>query len=161
MEYVKGVPIDEFCQSRTLSLNARLKLFNKVCDAVAFAHRNLIVHRDLKPSNILVTADGEPKLLDFGISKLLDANVEDAGNVTLMGALTPQYASPEQIKGETVTTATDVYSLGVVLFKLLTENYPYSFGKEEPTGHLLREITEAAPALPSEAARDATSPLLN
>jgi tetratricopeptide (TPR) repeat protein len=157
MEYVEGVPVDEFCQSRTLSLNARLKLFNKVCDAVTFAHRNLIVHRDLKPSNILVTADGEPKLLDFGISKLLDAKAEDASNVTQMGALTPQYASPEQVKGEAVTTATDIYSLGVVLFNLLTENYPYNFGNKT-SGSLLREITEAAPSLPSEAARTHISP---
>ena len=151
MEYVKGEPIDEFCRSRKLSLNARLKLFNEVCDAVAFAHRNLIVHRDLKPSNILVTEDGEPKLLDFGISKLLDANAEDAGNVTHLGALTPQYASPEQMKGEPATTATDVYSLGVVLFKILTESFPYRVGNKT-NGNLLRELAEAAPALPSEVA---------
>ncbi len=152
MEYVKGEPIDEFCQSRILSLNARLKLFNKVCDAVAFAHRSLIVHRDLKPSNILVNADGEPKLLDFGISKLLDAKAEDAGLVTHFGALTPQYASPEQMKGEPVTTATDVYSLGIVLFNLLTERFPYDTG-DKTNGQLIREITDAAPAPPSEAAR--------
>jgi serine/threonine protein kinase len=159
MEYVKGWPIDEYCQSHSLSLKARLKLFNKVCDAVAFAHRNLIVHRDLKPSNILITEDGEPKLLDFGISKLLDAKAEDAGNVTQMGALTPQYASPEQIKGEPVTTATDIYSLGVVLFNLLTENYPYNLGNKI-NGTLLREITETAPALPSESALTYISPSL-
>ena len=152
MEYVKGQPIDEYCQRRFLSLNARLKLFNKLCDAVAFAHRNLIVHRDLKPSNILVTEDGEAKLLDFGISKLLDAKAEDAGNITQMGALTPQYASPEQIKGEPVTTATDIYSLGMVLFNLLTESFPYNFGNQT-NGNLLREITKAAPALPSDEAR--------
>lgn len=151
MEYVKGEPIDEFCQSQKLSLNARLKLFNKVCDAVAFAHRNLIVHRDLKPSNIMVNEDGEPKLLDFGISKLLDAHADDTSNVTHLGALTPQYASPEQIKGELVTTATDVYSLGVVLFKILTENFPYHIGNKT-NENLLREITEAEPTLPSEAA---------
>ncbi len=157
MEYVKGEPIDEFCQSRALSLNDRLKLFNKVCDAVAFAHRSLIVHRDLKPTNILINEDGEPKLLDFGISKLLDAEAEDAGSVTQLGALTPQYASPEQIKGETVTTATDVYSLGVVLFNLLTESFPYGFGNKT-NGNLLREITDAAPTPPSGAARTHISP---
>ena len=150
MEYIEGEPIDKFCQSRKLSLNARLKLFNKVCEAVAFAHRKLIIHRDLKPSNILVTADGEPKLLDFGISKLLDAKAED-GNTTHLGAMTPQYASPEQIKGEPVTTATDVYSLGMVLFKILTERFPYNFGNKT-NGNLFKEITEAAPRLPSEAA---------
>lgn len=151
MEYVKGDPIDEFCRSRKLSLNARLKLFNKVCEAVAFAHRNLIVHRDLKPSNILVNEDGEPKLLDFGISKLLDAKADDASNITHLGAMTPHYASPEQIKGEPVTTATDVYSLGVVLFKILTERFPYNFGNKT-NGNLLREITDTAPMLPSDAA---------
>jgi serine/threonine protein kinase len=151
MEYVGGEPIDEFCRSRKLSLHARLKLFNKVCEAVAFAHRNLIVHRDLKPSNILINKDGEPKLLDFGISKLLDAKAEDGNNVTYLGAMTPQYASPEQIKGEPVTTATDVYSLGVVLFKILTGRFPYHFGNKS-NGNLLREITDTAPVLPSEAA---------
>jgi len=150
MEYVKGPPIDEYCQSRALSLNARLKLFNKVCDAVAFAHHNLIVHRDLKPSNILVTEDGEPKLLDFGISQLLDVNAEEAGHVTHLGALTPQYASPEQLKGEPVTTATDVYSLGVVLFKILTGTLPHKSGREteKPIGEKIR--TE--PTRPSVAA---------
>lgn len=152
MEYVKGLPIDEYCQSRILSLNARLKLFNKVCDAVAFAHHNLIVHRDLKPSNILVTEDGEPKLLDFGISKLLAAKAEDAGHVTQLGAMTPQYASPEQIKGEAVTTATDVYSLGVVLFKILTDSFPHNSGRGSNRDPL-REIDQTAPTLPSEAAR--------
>ncbi|HEV2706801.1 MAG TPA: serine/threonine-protein kinase [Pyrinomonadaceae bacterium] len=152
MEYVKGEPIDKFCRNRKLSLNARLKLFNKVCDAVAFAHRNLIVHSDLKPSNILVNTDGEPKLLDFGISKLLDANADNASQITHLGALTPQYASPEQLKGEPVTTATDVYSLGIVLFKILTDSLPYHVGNRT-NGHLLREIAEAEPVLPSEAAR--------
>jgi serine/threonine-protein kinase len=150
MEYVDGEPIDRYCQSRKLPLNDRLKLFNKVCEAVAFAHRHLVVHRDLKPSNILVNEDGDPKLLDFGISKLLDADAGVAGHATQLGALTPQYASPEQVRGEPVTTATDVYSLGVVLFNLLTENLPYRvIGKT--AGELLREITEGEPMLPSEA----------
>jgi serine/threonine-protein kinase len=152
MEYIEGEPIDKFCQDRQLSLNSRLKLFNKVCDTVSLAHRSLIVHRDLKPSNILVTKDGEPKLLDFGISKLLDSEAEDAGAVTHLGAMTPLYASPEQIKGEPVTTSTDVYSLGVVLFKILTGNLPYTLAKTS-NGNLLKELTEAAPTLPSEVAK--------
>ncbi|HLM59665.1 MAG TPA: serine/threonine-protein kinase, partial [Pyrinomonadaceae bacterium] len=149
MEYVEGEPIDAFCRDNELTLNERLKLFNRVCDAVSFAHRNLIVHRDLKPSNILVTKDGKPKLLDFGISKLLDAQTEDGQTITNLGAMTLQYASPEQIRGETVTTATDVYSLGVILFKILTGNFPYNF-KNKINGNLLKEITETEPTLPSE-----------
>lgn len=158
MEYVEGVPVDEFCENRKLSLNARLKLFNKVCDAVAFAHRNLIIHRDLKPSNILVTKDGEPKLLDFGISKLLDAKATDANNITNLVAMTPQYASPEQINGEPVTTATDVYSLGVVLYKILTGGFPHRLGNKT-NANLFKEITEAALTLPSEAALKLPSPI--
>ena len=151
MEHVEGEPIDAFCRENALSLNERLKLFNRVCEAVAFAHRNLIVHRDLKPSNILVTKDGVPKLLDFGISKLLAAETDDH-TITNLSAMTPQYASPEQIKGESATTATDIYSLGVILFKILTENYPYNF-KNKSNGNLLKEITDSEPTLPSEAAK--------
>ncbi len=156
MEYVNGEPIDEFCRQGNLALNARLKLFNKVCDAVAFAHRNLIIHRDLKPSNILVNEKGEPKLLDFGISKLLDRNADEGAQVTQLGALTPQYASPEQIKGEPVTTATDVYSLGVVLFRILTGSLPYRL-RNNPNGNLVHAITETKPALPSETALTPTT----
>lgn len=145
MEYVEGEPIDKFCLNRKLSLSARLKLFNRVCDAVSLAHRNLIVHRDLKPSNILVTDSGEPKLLDFGISKLLDSELEERTNFT---ALTPHYASPEQLAGEKVTTATDIYSLGVVLFKLLTGNLPFSV-EIKTNGDLYKEITDSTPGLPS------------
>jgi serine/threonine protein kinase len=148
MEYVEGLPIDKFCRENSLALDERLKLFNKVCAAVAFAHRNLIIHRDLKPSNILVTAGGEPKLLDFGISKLLDAKSEDANSMTILGAMTPEYASPEQIKGETVTTATDIYSLGVVLFKLLTGKHPFA-SPGKTNGELLKAIGETKPAPPS------------
>lgn len=149
MEYVEGVPIDKFCEQHNLPLKARLKLFNRVCEAVSFAHRNLIVHRDLKPSNILVGNAGEPKLLDFGISKLLDAENSEDKQMTLLGAMTPEYASPEQIRGESVTTATDIYSLGVILFKILTGKFPYDFSGKT-NGNLLREITNTEPALPSE-----------
>ncbi len=146
MEFIEGLPIDGFCENKNLSLNSRLKLFNKVCEAVLFAHRNLIIHRDLKPSNILITEKGEPKLLDFGISKLLDA--EENTSVTAIGAMTPEYASPEQIRGETVTTATDIYSLGVVLYKILTNAHPFDL-KGKTNGELLKIITENEPVMPS------------
>ena len=123
MEYIEGVPITRYCDSQRLSVSGRLRLFQQVCRAVRYAHRNLIVHRDLKPSNILVTETGEVKLLDFGIAKLLDEET-GAGGATWTGgglrAMTPEYAAPEQIRGEPVTTATDVYALGVVLYELLT-----------------------------------------
>ncbi len=150
MEYIEGVPIDNFCENNNLSLNLRLKLFNKVCDAVQFAHRNLIIHRDLKPSNILVTEKGEPKLLDFGISQLLGAeDLTDKTAITIFGAMTPEYASPEQIKGETVTTATDIYSLGVVLYKILTNSHPFDL-KGKTTGEVLKTISENEPIMPSK-----------
>jgi serine/threonine protein kinase len=149
MEYVDGIPIDKFCLENSLKLNSILKLFNEVCGAVAFAHQNLIVHRDLKPTNILVAKDGKPKLLDFGISKLLDEQNTEENTTTILGAMTPEYASPEQIKGENVTTATDIYSLGMVLFKMLTGKYPYNFdGKSN--GKVFKEITEIEPRKPSE-----------
>jgi len=146
MEYIEGVPIDEFCRRENLSLTSRLKLFNKTCEAVSFAHRNLIVHRDLKPSNILVTTKGEPKLLDFGISKLLDA--EEKTLMTAFSAMTPEYASPEQIRGETVSTASDIYSLGVVLYKILTDSLPIDL-RNKTNGELLKAVTEDEPLKPS------------
>ena len=149
MEYIEGSPIDKYCENKNLSLTARLKLFNKICEAVSFAHQNLIIHRDLKPSNILVTEKGESKLLDFGISKLLGAeDLEDKTTITLRGAMTPEYASPEQIKGETVTTATDIYSLGVVLYKILTNSHPFDL-KGKTNGELLKTISESEPITPS------------
>jgi serine/threonine protein kinase len=117
MEYVEGEPIDVYCDRRGLNTRDRLSLFRTVCEAVHYAHQHLVVHRDLKPGNILVGADGQPKLLDFGIAKLLDATTPvEAPVATISRVLTPDYASPEQVRGQTVTTATDVYSLGVVLY---------------------------------------------
>jgi eukaryotic-like serine/threonine-protein kinase len=137
MEYVQGEPLTRYCDARQLPVSERLRLFRKVCDAVSYAHQNLIIHRDLKPDNILVTEDGVPKLLDFGIAKILDSPVSgDASEPTLtvvrMG--TPAYSSPEQILGAPVGVATDVYSLGVILYELLTGRRPYrleSLGWEE------------------------------
>ncbi len=144
MEYVAGIPVTEFCQTNNLDLHARLQLFLTICGAVEFAHRNLIVHRDLKPANILVTADGEPKLLDFGIAKLL---APEAAEVELTmqerQRLTPAYASPEQVRGEPVTTVSDVYALGALLYELLTGQTPHRFATPRPTEtELVRVIVE-------------------
>jgi len=123
MEYVKGKPIDEF--AATLSVRRKIALFLEVCAAVTYLHKNQIVHRDLKPANILVTEQGEPKLLDFGLAKMLDVTTEST--VTHMRMLTPGYGSPEQVAGGPVTPATDIYSLGAVLYKMLTGESPHRF----------------------------------
>jgi len=128
MEYVEGLPIDRYCESHHLSLNDRLKLFQKVCSAVQYAHQNLIVHRDIKPGNVLVGTNGEPKLLDFGIARLMTAEFsteEIALNRGEAQPMTLRYASPEQIRGEPITTESDIYSLGVLLYELVVGEHPF------------------------------------
>jgi serine/threonine protein kinase/tetratricopeptide (TPR) repeat protein len=150
MEFVEGQPIDDFCDERRLSVHERLRLFRGVCAAVQYAHSNLVVHRDLKPKNILVDAQGVPKLLDFGIAKLLNPEISgDAATGTVL-AMTPEYASPEQTRGQPITTATDVYSLGVVLYELLTGHRPY--GREARNSvELFKAVCEEEPERPSTA----------
>ena len=148
MEYVAGEELINYCDAKNLSLTAKLNLFRKICAAVGYAHRNLVVHRDLKPSNILVSKDGEPKLLDFGISKLLTSESDETGTATALGMMTPNYASPEQFRGETVSTATDIYSLGVILFEILTGELPFKI-KSKRFEEAARIIAEAEPEKPS------------
>lgn len=150
MEFVDGVTITEFSDTQNLNLEGRLMLFLKVCTAVAYAHRNLIVHRDLKPSNILVTDDGEPKLLDFGLAKLMDDNlsVDSTQTQTAFRALTPAYASPEQLTNKPITTASDIYSLGIVLYELLTNERPFRF-EGKSLDEIIRTVAQNEPQLPS------------
>ncbi|HMK87647.1 MAG TPA: serine/threonine-protein kinase, partial [Steroidobacteraceae bacterium] len=150
MEFVDGTPIDEYCNRARLSIRDRLVLFRTVCAAVQYAHQNLIVHRDLKPGNILVTAKGEPKLLDFGIAKIRDPH-HDAQNVpavTMLPMMTPEFASPEQVRGEAVTTSSDTYSLGVILYLLLTGRPPYRVGSRS-AHDVIKAVCETEPARPS------------
>ncbi len=146
MEYIAGVPITQYCPQQPL--RERLQLFRAVCEAVQFAHQNLVIHRDLKPGNILVTADGTPKLLDFGIAKLLEANDASLALTHTQLPLTPEYASPEQLNNQAITTATDVYSLGVVLYEVLTGRKPCHF--KAPLLHeIARVVTEVEPEKPN------------
>ncbi len=152
MEYVDGDRLDDYCRDEQLPITARLNLFRKICSAVSYAHQHLIIHRDIKPGNIRMTAEGEPKLLDFGIAKLLDPQTASIGaqTMTLASVMTPEYSSPEQVRGENMTTASDVYSLGVVLYELLTEQKPYRIDSRTPA-NIARAITEGQPARPSTA----------
>ena len=152
MEYVEGQPITDFCAARGLGTKERLVLFRTVCGAVQYAHQNLVVHRDIKPANVLVDGQGAPKLLDFGIAKLLASGVEPetAPTATVLPMLTPEYASPEQVKGQPVTTASDVYSLGVLLYELLAGRRPYEV-QTDSLEAIVQAVCHTEPRAPSEA----------
>lgn len=147
MEFIEGLPLYRYCDEKRLTVNERLALFRQVCFAVDYAHKNLIVHRDIKPSNILVTSDGQPKLLDFGIAKILNPELAADSidpTATAMRMMTPEYASPEQVRGEPVTLASDIYSLGVLLYELLTGHRPYRL-KHRAIHEIARVVCEEEP----------------
>jgi serine/threonine-protein kinase len=151
MEHVEGRPVTAYCNEQNFGIEQRLRVFLEICDAVQYAHRNLVVHRDLKPSNILVDAAGRVKLLDFGIAKLLaegDDGAPAEATRSVLRAMTPEYAAPEQVRGDPVTTATDVYVLGVLLYELLAGQRPYRVGRG-PISELERAILEEEPLRPS------------
>ena len=165
MELVTGQPIDAWCEARKLGVRDRVQLFLQVCAAVSYAHQHLIVHRDLKPNNILVTADGSVKLLDFGIAKLLEADantdvVEANATATTLRAMTLDYASPEQVSGAQVTTVSDVYSLGVVLYRLLTGKSPYAV-RTNDAARMAEILSDSTPTRPSQVERKVDADLDN
>src|SRR5881392_442514 len=155
MDYIVGAPVTRFAVARKLSTRQRLELFLKICAAVEFAHRNMVVHRDIKASNILANAEGEPKLLDFGIAKLL-AKDADAAQTETQQHLTPICASPEQAKGQPITIATDIYSLGALLYEMLSDQKPHRFSTARPTREELALVVgEQVPPPPSVVVSDA------
>jgi serine/threonine protein kinase len=158
MEYVEGLPIDRYCDESNLSITKRLELFRQVCAAVSYAHRNLVIHRDIKPGNILVTAEGIPKLLDFGIAKILMPHEDEHSTVTGLLLMTPEYASPEQAHAGNITTLSDIYSLGILLYELLTGHSPYQL-KRVPALEVARIITETKPQIPSVVVNNITEDL--
>jgi serine/threonine-protein kinase len=159
MEYIDGIPIDRYCNEQKLTVNQRLELFKKICSAVQYAHSKLVVHRDLKPDNIYVNSDGEVKILDFGVAKLLDTELTEA---TLLETRpgqklwTPQYAAPEQIRGEQVAIQTDIYALGILLHKLLTDTYPFDL-KEKNLREIEHTIVDDSPASLTQSLRNSSS----
>ena len=147
-ELIEGAPLDAYCTSRDLSFDARLNLFEKICAAVHYAHERLVIHRDLKPGNILVDAAGQPKLLDFGIAKVIDPEHREPGRETQeMRLLTPRYASPEQLRNEVVTTASDIYSLGVIFYELLAGRHPFP-GPFKNAAEMTKATLEREPERP-------------
>ncbi len=151
MEYIEGLPLLQYCDEHQFSINERLELFKNICSAVQHAHQNLVIHRDLKPSNILITHDGELKLLDFGVAKFLNPELMGdnlAQTQTQFRVMTPEYASPEQVRGGHITTATDIYSLGIILYELLTGNRPYKLKDTSPE-EMMHLICDSEPTLPS------------
>lgn len=158
MEYIDGVPITEYCESGKLTVDQKLELFISVCNAVEYAHQNLIIHRDIKPENILVNSEGRVKLLDFGVSKLLEDNSLSANSgLTKTGTwhLTPEYASPEQINGENINTSSDIYSLGVLLYRIISEQNPYKIYNSSPLA-ISKILSEGKIIKPSEVIQNTT-----
>ncbi len=150
MEYVEGETLLKYVNAGQVAVRERLEIFRKICSAVQFAHSHLVVHRDLKPSNILITKDNEPKLLDFGIAKVLNPEQSEIkGTATLLGMMTPNYASPEQLRGETVTTASDIYSLGVILYELMTGTLPFNL-KQYTLIEMMQVVSTTEPQTPSQ-----------